>query len=732
MEKFRNNIKKTTSLLLVFMLLLTLVPFGAMAEKGNSVNVWIRIEGKDKPIVEYQSLEVEPYDISYINGIEKDSNIVKSEKPLAIHAIVKALENANVDVKDEKTFKLNNFDGGYFVSDIAEDKTEGMAGWMYKINGEIPLVDLGSYELEDNDIIELYYVPDYTNYYFTELKANKESIKVGDNVTFTLSAKKEDWEKVNPIEPLKDSKVMVNGEKGEYITDEKGQVNILFEKAGTYFVYADKKLESGSVVRPRPIIIEVKGETKIDSAVEKALNWTVNSKEMSQWDTLILARAKKEVLNKYVNTFKKEIVENNGHYRNVTDYCKMSIIGTSLGMDATDLYGHNFVEKIYNNEKMTNQGLNGPIWALIALDSKGYAIPENGKWNRGKLVNEILNSQNDDGGFGLTDKSGSDVDITAMTLQALSNYLDNKDVKSAVEGGLEYLSKNQQSDGGYNSKWAGDSSESVSQVIIALTSLNIDPAMDARFIKDNNLIDKLLSYQGEDGGFKHLKGEGSTVIPTEQALRALVSYQLFLNGEGKLYVMNDEVPAVVPKVEKVEKVETFADMEKASKWAVPNIIKAKAYGLMDGKGDNNFKPKDNITRAEFATLLVRFKGYETKDVKNNIFKDVKPNAWYYNAVMKAYEEGIIKGKGENIFAPNEPITREEMAVMLARLIDSEEDVEVQEIKDISKASSWAMDSINVVYKLGIMTGSNGNFEPENLVSREMAATTIVRIYELNK
>lgn len=731
MEKLSRNIKKTASLLLVFMLLLTLVPFGAIAEKENSVNVWIRIEGKDIPIVEYQSLDVKPYDISYINGIEKDSKVLKSEKPLAIHAIVKALENAKLDVKDENVFKLNNFDGEYFVSDIAEDKTEGLAGWMYKINGEMPLVGIGSYELKDNDIIELYYVPDYTNYYSTELKANKESVKVEESVTFTLSAKKEEWDKENPFEPLKDAKVTVSGEKGEYTTDKKGQVNISFEKPGTYFVYADKKLEPGSIVRPRPVIIEVKGETKIDSAVDKAINWTVINKEMSHWDTLILARAKKEVLNKYVNSFKKEIVESNGQYRNVTDYCKMSIIGTSLGKDATDLYGHNFVEKIYNNEKMTNQGLNGPVWALIALDSKGYEIPENGKWNREKLVNEILNSQNDDGGFGLTDKSGSDVDITAMTLQALSNYLDNKDVKSAVERGLEYLSVNQQSNGGYISKWSGDSSESVSQVIIALTSLNIDPAKDERFIKDSNLIDKLLSYQREDGGFEHLKGEGSTVIPTEQALRALVSYQLFLNGEGKLYIMNDEVPAVVPKVEKVEKVESFNDMDKASKWAVPNIIKAKAYGLMDGKGDNNFKPKDNITRAEFATLLVRLKGYDIKDAKNEVFTDVKPNAWYYNAVMKAYEEGIIKGKGD-IFAPNESITREEMAVMLARLINSEEDVEVQEIKDISKASSWAVDSINVVYKLGIMTGSNGNFEPKNLVSREMAATTIVRVYELNK
>ncbi len=100
---------------------------------------------------------------------------------------------------------------------------------------------------------------------------------------------------------------------------------------------------------------------------------------------------------------------------------------------------------------------------------------------------------------------GSDVDMTAMALQALSNYQDKEEVKIATNKALDYLSKNQGKDGGYENEWVGDSSESVAQVLIALTSLDINPTEDERFVKDGNLVDKLLSFQLEDGGFGNKK-----------------------------------------------------------------------------------------------------------------------------------------------------------------------------------------------------------------------------------
>ena len=138
-----------------------------------------------------------------------------------------------------------------------------------------------------------------------------------------------------------------------------------------------------------------------------------------------------------------------------------------------------------------------------------------------------------------------------------------------------------------------------------------------------------------------------------------------------------------------------------------------------------------MTRAEFATLIVNLLKLEPSKEVKEVFVDVKPNAWYYDAAMKAYGEGIMEGKGNNKFAPNDLITREEMAVVLNKALKNEIEIEKQDIKDIDKASSWAVESINFVYQLGIMTGNNNQFDPNGTVTREMAATIVVRIYELN-
>ena len=209
-----------------------------------------------------------------------------------------------------------------------------------------------------------------------------------------------------------------------------------------------------------------------------------------------------------------------------------------------NISGYNLIEKIYNNDKMTLQGTNGPAFALLALDTVRYAVPEDALWSRKKLTDWILKQQNDDGGFPLTHGEASDVDITAMTLQALSRYQDNPAVKTAVERAVDFLSRNQASDGGYCS-WKDSNSESVSQTIIALTALGINPATDDRFVKDGNLISKLLSFKEPDGRFAHRKGDGPNDIATEQALVALIAYRRFLEGKNWVYDMTAENGAII-------------------------------------------------------------------------------------------------------------------------------------------------------------------------------------------
>lgn len=113
-----------------------------------------------------------------------------------------------------------------------------------------------------------------------------------------------------------------------------------------------------------------------------------------------------------------------------------------------------------------------------------------------------------------------------MALQALSNYISRDEVKSAAESAVEWLSKAQTSNGGFEFGNV-ESSESSAQVIIALTSLGIDP-LDERFVKkEGNVLDALIKHISSDGGFEHIVGQQSNYIATHQGLMALSAMSVF-------------------------------------------------------------------------------------------------------------------------------------------------------------------------------------------------------------
>ena len=192
-------------------------------------------------------------------------------------------------------------------------------------------------------------------------------------------------------------------------------------------------------------------------------------------------------------------------------------------------------------EQTVFQGINGPVYALLALDSGNYEIPENitdgTRATRDMYVDYIINAQLPEGGWALVGGE-ADVDLTAMALQALSKYSDRKDVADAIDKGVGVLSSLQNENGGYQfSADETESSESVAQVITALVELGI-PLDDPRFVKNGKtLIDALLRFQNEDGGFSHMLDEKSDLLATEQAFCALAAIDIMLRGEGSLYRM---------------------------------------------------------------------------------------------------------------------------------------------------------------------------------------------------
>ena len=240
------------------------------------------------------------------------------------------------------------------------------------------------------------------------------------------------------------------------------------------------------------------------------------------------------------------------HRVKYTEYSRVVIALSSLGFDPTDVAGYDVLSPLGDFDQVCWQGVNGPIWALIALDSRGYDVPTapEGKrqTTRDALVDAVLDSEIAGGGWAL---SGSvpDVDMTAMALTSLAPYRASRaDVAAAVERGLSVLSSLQGEDGGYGDAGSA-TSESCAQVVVALASLGIDPASDERFVKESgSVLDALCAFAVPGGGFKHVADGEVNGMATEQGFYALVAYERLLSGKTSLFDMSDVASAVPPDV----------------------------------------------------------------------------------------------------------------------------------------------------------------------------------------
>ncbi|WP_294448697.1 prenyltransferase/squalene oxidase repeat-containing protein [uncultured Ruminococcus sp.] len=226
---------------------------------------------------------------------------------------------------------------------------------------------------------------------------------------------------------------------------------------------------------------------------------------------------------------------------NATEWQRCAITAAAMGGDPADLDGVDLVKgSVYGrdeNSSVGKQGLNGWIFALLTLDTMGYKTPEGAAFDRERIISEIISAQNSDGGFSLS-KGESDIDITAMALQALSVYYNDfsrDDVRKSVDKAVEYLSVKQGSDGSFGN------AEADAQVIIALCDLGIDPDTDRRFLKDLDLLTALLSYQNSDGGFAHEKGGESDELSSGQALCALAAAKRYKLTMRRIYDMREEL-----------------------------------------------------------------------------------------------------------------------------------------------------------------------------------------------
>lgn len=308
----------------------------------------------------------------------------------------------------------------------------------------------------------------------------------------------------------------------------------------------------------------------------------------NEWLALDLVRDGQEIPAFYLQNVIDTIVANDGtlhtYAGDYTNYAKIILALTALGVDATDVAGYNMIEPISDFSTVEEQGINGIVYALIALDSHDYEIQPPASSSeavtRDTYINSILNSQLEDGGWDWMEKQ-ADPDMTAMAIQSLAPYYESDErVKNAVDTAFQTLSVMQQPDGGFRTEDAAfeESSESTAMVILALTSLGIDPDSDSRFIKNGNTtIDNLCSFAVPEGGFKHTKDGSYDILATDQGYRALASYFRLKDGRTSLYDMSD--------ITKLKTVDIVSEKEiestpKPSLWIFLIIVVVVALGIV--------------------------------------------------------------------------------------------------------------------------------------------------------
>ena len=181
--------------------------------------------------------------------------------------------------------------------------------------------------------------------------------------------------------------------------------------------------------------------------------------------------------------------------------------------------------------------------------------------------------------------------------------------------------------------------------------------------------------------------------------------------------------------EKESKAPRFKDLLSHA-WAADAINALAAEGIIRGTSETTFAPAANITRADFAILLVR--AFELASDNEENFADVKPSDYFAKELAIARNTGIINGIGENKFAPKNNITRQDMMVIVYRVLKSRgfnESTAELTAPDFASVAGYAREAVSALVNAGLVNGKNGLIAPKDNTTRAEVAVLIKRIVD---
>ena len=500
-------------------------------------------------------------------------------------------------------------------------------------------------------------------------------------------------------------------------------------------------------------------------AVQKPLVGTAGG----EWAVLGLARSGCEVPDEYYDGYYRaveEYVRESGGVissASYTEYSRIILSLTAAGYDPRNVAGYDLTAPLEDIDRVSRQGVNSLIYALLALDSADYV-----SGRREIFIDEILRRQLTGGGWNLAGGSTSysenpamDPDVTGMALQALAKYQHIEKVREATDRALARLSGAQRDNGGFIG-WEEENIESSVQVLVALCELGVD-AGDARFVKSGNtIIDNILTYMNDDFSFNHTRDSSdNNQMSTEQALYSLAAAKRAADGKNSLYRMKDAVsrgesPGInvsrpagaglagkdrdVNYVPELYLNKTFSDIQGHANQA--GIEALAARGIVNGRDESTFDPDATMTRAEFAAIIVRSLGivrFAQPQTHKSFFSDVTESDWFCGSVYTAAAYGIVKGVSDSAFNPRSDISRQEAAVMVARAaklcgLDTDRNEAgvrntLAQFGDYRTVESWALEALAFCYDAGILDDSVLDIGPGVAILRCEIADMLYRLLQ---
>ncbi len=216
-----------------------------------------------------------------------------------------------------------------------------------------------------------------------------------------------------------------------------------------------------------------------------------------------------------------------------------------------------------------------------------------------------------------------------------------------------------------------------------------------------------------------VKADGTNVPVDEKAL----TFTMPASAVKVTVEFEEGTEPVDPKPQEGKFVDVADDF-----WAAKDIYTLKDAGIIGGKSATEFDPEGDVTRAEFAKMVVGLFGYKaTSDAVN--FEDCKAEDWFTPYVAAGVEAGVIKGVSDTEFAPNATITREDACTILGRALNKVAQSNELKFTDADKVAEYAVPYVALLSELGYVNGyEDGSFAPTNNITRAEAAKIIAGIY----